>query len=185
MQFRILLPNEALRPYICRYVYVRADGSTDTMMPPTDDPRFVNGKHVQPLLPNYGSFVFMRDVRVDVSGVAADGLTLLGANQTTIGLTTLSGWFNGMLLDFEPGGLHALMHIDLQDLAGKVLTAQAYGDPGLLQLDSLFKSTQETLVRVCDVDFSVFCFGFLVPGAGSTVIVVGTVGSRVLNIVSF
>lgn len=144
MQFRILLPNEALRPYICRYVYVRADGSTDTMMPPTDDPRFVNGKHVQPLLPNYGSFVFMRDVRVDVSGVAADGLTLLGANQTTIGLTTLSGWFNGMLLDFEPGGLHALMHIDLQDLAGKVLTAQAYGDPGLLQLDSLFKSTQDS-----------------------------------------
>ena len=139
MQFEIIQPTEALRPYITRYVFVRADGSTDTMTPPEDDPRFVNGKHVQPLLPNYGSLVFMRNVLVDLGGVQADGLTLLGANQTTIGLTTLKGWFEGMLLDFEPGGMYALLHIDLQQLAGKVLTAKAYGDEGLLQLDSIFK----------------------------------------------
>ena len=141
MFFEIIQPTEALRPYITRYVFVRAEGSTDTMAPPTDDPRFVNGKHVQPLLPNYGSFVFMRRTETDINGVRTAGLTLLGANQTTIGLTTLSGWFEGMLLDFEPGGMHALLGIDLQQLSGKVLTAEAYGDEGLLQLDRLFKHT--------------------------------------------
>ena len=139
MFFQILHPTEALRPYITRYVFVRAEGSTDTMAPPEDDPRFVNGKHVQPLLPNYGSLVFMRNVTVEIQGKQTDGLTLLGANQRTIGLTTLKGWFEGMLLDFEPGGLHALLGINLQQLTGKVLTAKEYGDVGLLQLDSIFK----------------------------------------------
>ena len=141
MFFQIIYPADVLRPYISRYVFVRAEGSTDTMAPPTGDPRFVNGKHVQPLLPNYGSFVFMRNTQVEVNGVCSDGLVLLGANQTTIGLTTLSGWFEGMLLDFEPGAMHALLGIDLQQLAGKVLTAEEYGDEGLLQLDRIFKNT--------------------------------------------
>ena len=114
MIFRIIQPTEALRPYITRYVCVRAEGSTDTMAPPENDPHFVNGKHVQELLPNYGSFVFMRNVLTDIEDVPSDGLTLLGANQRTIGLTTVSGWFDGMLLDFEPGGMYALLGIDLQ-----------------------------------------------------------------------
>ncbi len=134
---------EALRPYITRYVFVRAEGSTETMTTPEDDPRFVNGKHVQTLLPNYGSFVFMRNVVADVNGTVSTGLTLLGANQIAISLTTISGWFEGMLLDFEPGGMHALLGIDLQQLSGKVLTAETYNDEGLLQLDRLFKSTPQ------------------------------------------
>ena len=141
MYSQIIFPTEALRPYITRYVFVRAEGSTDTMPPPSDDPRFINGKHVQPLLPNYGSMVFMRNVTADFNGVVSDGLTLLGANQKTIGLTTLSGWFEGMLLDFEPGGMHVLISMDLQQLSGKVLKAQESGDEGLLQLDRIFKST--------------------------------------------
>ena len=155
MQFEIIQPTEELRPYITRYVFVRAEGSTDTMAPPADDPRFVNGKHVQPLLPNYGSLVFMRNVLADFNGVQADGLTLLGANQKTIGLTTLKGWFEGMLLDFEPGGMYALLHIDLQQLAGKVLTAAAYGDEGLLQLDSIFKQFESApeITRLIDAFF--------------------------------
>ena len=140
---QIIQPSEVLRPYITRYVFVRAEGSTDTMTPPSDDPRFINGKHVQPLLPNYGSMVFMRNVTVDFNGVFSDGLTLLGANQQTIGLTTLSGWYDGMLLDFEPGGMYALSGIDLQKLAGKVLTAPESGDPGLMQLDKLFKQASQ------------------------------------------
>ena len=48
-----------------------------------------------------------------------------------------------MLLDFEPGGMHALLHIDLQQLFGKVLTAKEFGDEGLLQLDHIFKSTPQ------------------------------------------
>ena len=155
MIFRIIQPTEALRPYIARYVFVRAEGSTDTMTPPEDDPRFVNGKHVQPLLPNYGSLVFMRNVVADVNGTLSDGLTLLGANQTTIGLTTVRGWYDGMLLDFEPGGMYALLGIDLQRLAGKVLTAKEYGDPGLLQLDRIFKQTEqiEEMTRLIDAFF--------------------------------
>ena len=141
MLFQIIQPAEALRPYISRYVFVKAEGSTDTMTPPDDDPRFVNGKHVQQLLPNYGSLIFQRNVTTDINGTVSDGLVLLGANQTTIGITTLSGWFEGMMLDFEPGGMHALLHIDLQQLSGKVLTAQSYGDEGLLQLDHIFRST--------------------------------------------
>ena len=143
MQHRIIYPTEALRPYVYRYVFVRADGSTDTMSPPADDLRFVNGKHVQPLLPNYGSLIFMRNVEADLGGTRCRGLVMLGANQRTIGLTTLSGWFEGMLLDFEPGGMHALLGVDLQQLAGKVLTAEVSGDTGLQELDRLFKSTPE------------------------------------------
>ena len=143
MYFQIIPPAEVLSPYITRYEFVRAEGSTDTMAPPTDDPRFVNGKHVQPLLPNYGSLIFMRNVEVEIYGTHTDGLTLLGANQKTIGLTTLSGWFEGMLLDFEPGGMHALLGIDLQQLSGQVLTAKDSGDEGLLQLDRIFKFTPQ------------------------------------------
>lgn len=155
MFFRIIQPTEALRPYITRYVFVRAEGSTDTMTPPSDDPRFINGKHVQPLLPNYGSMVFMRDVTVDFNGVTTDGLTLLGANQKTIGLTTLSGWFDGMLLDFEPGGMYALLGINLQQLVGKVLTAADSGDQGLQMLDHLFKqaSGPEETTQLIDAFF--------------------------------
>lgn len=155
MFFRIIQPTEALRPYITRYVFVRAEGSTDTMTPPSDDPRFINGKHVQPLLPNYGSMVFMRDVTVDFNGVTTDGLTLLGANQKTIGLTTLSGWFDGMLLDFEPGGMYALLGINLQQLVGKVLTAADSGDQGLQMLDHLFKqaSRPEETTQLIDAFF--------------------------------
>ena len=155
MQFQIIQPTQALRPYITRYVFVRAEGSTDTMTPPTDDPRFVNGKHVQPLLPNYGSLVFMRNVNVEFDGVPADGLVLLGAKQTTIGLTTVSGWFEGMMLDFEPGGMHVLLGIDLQQLAGRVLTAKEYGDAGLLQLDAIFKNntSAEEIAPMMDAFF--------------------------------
>ena len=155
MKFQIIQPTEALRPYITRYVFVRAEGSTDTMTPPADDPRFVNGKHVQPLLPNYGSFVFMRNTEVEVDGVHSDGLILLGSNQTTIGITTLSGWFEGMLLDFEPGAMHALLGIDLQQLSGKVLTAKEYNDEGLLQLDRIFKltPTAEEIAPLLDAFF--------------------------------
>ena len=141
MFFQIIQPVEALRAYISRYVFVRAEGSTDTMRPPSDDPRFVNGKHVQQLLPNYGSLIFQRNVTTDINGTISDGLTLLGANQQTIGITTLSGWFEGMMLDFETGGMHALLHIDLQQLSGQVLTAKEFGDEGLLQLDHIFQST--------------------------------------------
>lgn len=141
MFFQILQPAEPLRPYIFRYVFVRAEGSTDTMKPPTGDARFVNGKHVQPLLPNYGSFIFVRNAMVEIGAKTTGELILLGANQRTLGLTTLSGWFEGMMLDFEPGGMHVLTGIDLQQLSGKVLTATEYGEEGLLQLDRIFKST--------------------------------------------
>ena len=155
MLFQIIQPTEALLPYVTRYVFVRAEGSTDTMTPPSDDPRFVNGKHVQPLLPNYGSFIFMRNVVADFNGVVSDGLTIVGANQKTIGLTTVSGWFEGMLMDFEPGGLYALLGIDLQQLAGKVLTAKEYGDEGLQQLDSIFKRVEkaEEIAMLLDAFF--------------------------------
>jgi len=144
MYFQIIYPAEVLRPYISRYVFVRAEGTTDTMTPPADDPRFVNGKHVQPLLPNYGSFVFVRNAEIEIAGTKADGLTLLGANQKTLGLTTLRGWFEGMMLDFEPGGMHVLTGIDLQQLSGKVLKASdSSGEEGLLQLDRIFKSAPQ------------------------------------------
>ena len=141
MYFQILYPAEVLRPYISRYVFVRAEGSTDTMTPPADDPHFVNGKHVQPLLPNYGSFIFVRNAVVEIGGKQSGELMLLGANQTTLGLTTLSGWFEGMMLDFEPGGMHVLTGIDLQQLSGKVLTARESGDEGLMHLNQIFQTS--------------------------------------------
>lgn len=141
MYFQILYPAEVLRPYISRYVFVRAEGSTDTMTPPADDPHFVNGKHVQPLLPNYGSFIFIRNAVVEIGGKQSGELMLLGANQTTLGLTTLSGWFEGMMMDFEPGGMHVLTGIDLQQLSGKVLTVRESGDEGLMHLNQIFQTS--------------------------------------------
>ena len=155
MYFQIIPPIEVLRPYITRYVFVRAEGSTDTMTPPAADPHFVAGKHVQNLLPNYGGFVFMRNASVDVNGVVSDGLVLFGACQKPIAITTLSGWFEGMMLDFEPGGMHALLGMDMQQLAGRVMTAKAYGNEGLLVCDTLFKQTPkaEELARLLDAFF--------------------------------
>lgn len=102
MFFEIHTPPDELRPYIYRYVFVHAEGSTDTMTPPADDPRFVDGKHVQPLLPNYGCLIFVRNAVAEINGVLSDGLVLLGANQAMGSVTTVSGWFSGMLVDFEP-----------------------------------------------------------------------------------
>lgn len=143
MIFNILQPSGALRPYIRRYVFVRAEGSTDTMTPPDGDPRFVNGKHVQPLLPNYGSLIFQRNVQTEIGGKICNGLFLLGANQTTLGLTTLSGWYEGMMADFEPGAMHALLGIDMQQLVGQVLTSAEYGDEGLMACDEMFNNTAD------------------------------------------
>lgn len=156
MHFEIVYPSPALQPYITRYVFVRAEGSTDTMTPPADDPRFVNGKHVQQLLPNYGSLIFMRNVTADFNGTFSDGLTILGPYRKTVALTTLSGWFEGMLLDFEPGGLHALLGIDLQELDDKILTAAEYGDEGLMQCDRIFKSHSDarTIAQLIDAFFA-------------------------------
>ena len=155
MHSQIIQPIDILRPYIFRYVFVQAEGSTDTMMPPSDDPRFVNGKHVQPLLPNYGSFIFIRNAVADISGTQTDELTLLGANQKTIGLTTVSGWFEGMMLDFEPGGMYALLGVDLLQLSGKVLRVSDYGNAALLQLDRIFKNTSsaEQIAPLMDAFF--------------------------------
>lgn len=152
MFFQIIYPAEVLRPYISRYVFVRAEGSTDTMTPPEDDPRFVNGKHVQPLLPNYGSFIFMRNAVVEIGGKQSAELMLLGANQKTLGLTTVSGWFEGMLMDFEPGGMHILTGMDLQHLSGKVLSAKECGDEGLVLLDRIFKSTPQAELIASQLD---------------------------------
>lgn len=155
MQHQIIQPTEALRPYIYRYVFVRADGSTDTMTPPSDDLRFVNGRHVQPLLPNYGSFIFVRNAVVEVSGKQSDEMLLLGANQTMLGLTTVSGWFEGMLLDFQPGGMHALLGIDLQQLAGQVLSVSECADDGLKYCDRIFQTTlqAEAIAPLLDAFF--------------------------------
>ena len=143
MFYRIICPNEALRPYVYRYVFVRAEGSTDIMTPPAGDPRFVNGKHVQPLLPNYGSLIFQRNVVTEIAGKTCDGLVLLGANNTPLGLTTLSGWFEGMMVDFEPGAMHALLGIDMQQLVGQVMTSAEYGDEELMACDEMFKHTAD------------------------------------------
>lgn len=143
MFYRIICPNEALRPYVYRYVFVRAEGSTDIMTPPAGDSRFVNGKHVQPLLPNYGSLIFQRNVVTEIAGKTCDGLVLLGANSTPLGLTTLRGWFEGMMVDFEPGAMHALLGIDMQRLVGQVLTSAEYGDEGLMACDEMFKHTAD------------------------------------------
>ena len=78
---------------------------------------------------------------MEIGGKQSGELMLLGANQTTLGLTTLSGWFEGMMLDFEPGGMHVLTGIDLQQLSGKVLTAHESGDEGLMHLDQIFRSS--------------------------------------------
>ena len=143
MFYRIICPNAALRPYVYRYVFVRAEGSTDIMTPPAGNPRFVNGKHVQSLLPNYGSLIFQRNVVTEIAGKTCDGLVLLGAHNTPLGLTTLSGWFEGMMVDFEPGAMHALLGIDMQQLVGQVMTSAEYGDEELMACDEMFKHTAD------------------------------------------
>lgn len=155
MYSQIIHPTEPLRQYVYRYVFVRAEGSTDTMQPPEDDPRFVDGKHVQPLLPNYGSLIFVRNAVIEIGGKTCDGLILLGANQRTLGLKTISGWFEGMMVDFEPGAMHALLGVDMQRLAGQVLSALEYADEGLQNCDRIFKNTRkaEDIAQLLDAFF--------------------------------
>ncbi len=152
MHYQIAEPTDALKPYISRYVFVRAEGSTDLMSPPPNDNRFVQGKHVQPLLPNYGSMIFVRNAVVEIDGRTCETLFLLGANRTMLGLKTLSGWFEGMMIDFEPGAIHALLHVDMQELSGRVLTASELPDTGLLYCDRIFKEHQDVGVIVALLD---------------------------------
>ncbi len=144
MYSQIIQPVAVLQPYIYRYVFVRAEGSTDIMPPPTADPRFVEGKHVQPLLPNYGSLIFVRNAQVEIGGKTLDGLFLFGANQTTLGLKTLNGWFEGMMVDFQPGAMHCLLGVDMQKLVGQVMAAEEYADRGLIDCDRIFKNTPQS-----------------------------------------
>ncbi|MBR3565530.1 MAG: AraC family transcriptional regulator [Paludibacteraceae bacterium] len=154
MFYQIIKPSKSLHKHINRYVFVRAEGSTDTMQAPSDDPRFINGKHVQPLLPNYGSMICVRNAIVKIADIIADGVFLLGANQTTITLTTMSGWFEGLLIDFEPGGMHALFGIDMQQLCGKVRNnIQCKLD--LNTIEKIFKETPdaENIALKLDIAF--------------------------------
>ncbi len=107
MYFQIIEPDRALKPYINRYVFVRAEGSTDTMTPPADDSRFVNGKHAQPLLPNYGSMVFVRNAVVERGG---KNTLLVGAQCKSLEQTTAYLAFPSAN---RPILLHCLGHVEL------------------------------------------------------------------------
>ena len=114
MTFQTFPPSEALKPYIQRIICIRADGSTDTMVPPADNVNFRDGHHIQKLFPCWGMLTFVCNSRVRVQNKEIDhDCFLVGTITQSIELETLSGWFEALIVEFRPGGIHAFADVDM------------------------------------------------------------------------
>lgn len=117
MNFQSFEPSEALRPYIQRYIYIKADGSTDTMLPPEGDPNFRDGHHIQKIFPCWGmlGFVFNACARYN-DKVIDQSCYVIGTLTQAIEVETLSGWFEALIVEFRPAGIRGFLDIDLMQV---------------------------------------------------------------------
>lgn len=143
MTFRSFLPIEALRPYIRHYLYLKAAGSTELMGPsPEGTPHFVDGLHREQLLPTIGGIVFVRnsEVRTEQLHIEDDhGIYIIGPRLEPMSVTTLNGWFEAIHVDFEPGGMRALLGYDMHELKGQVVSTQMMHDLSLSEMGHRLK----------------------------------------------
>lgn len=117
MTFHPFTPSEALKPYIQRFFCIRADGSTDTMVPPADNASFRNGHHIQKLFPCWGMLAFVCNSRVRVKNKEIDhDCFLVGTITQSIEVETLSGWFEAIVVEFRPGGIRAFADVDMMQI---------------------------------------------------------------------
>lgn len=137
MIFQSFQPIESLMPYIQHYLYVKAEGSTDTMTPPEGDPRFVDGLHQELMLPSTGSLSFIRgaEVRTEQFHIEENhGIYIIGPRVEPLTFTTLRGWFEAIHVDFHPGGMRALMGYDMHRLKGEVVGTKIINDLSLSEM---------------------------------------------------
>jgi len=162
MTFQSFQPIESLRPYIQHYLYVKADGSTDTMTPPEGDPRFVDGLHQELMLPSIGSLFFVRGAEVCTDQFHIEdnhGIYILGPRIEPLTITTLHGWFEAVHVDFNPGGMRALLGYDMHNLKGKVVGTQEVNDLSLSEMGLRIK--KETMPKTCVTMLNGFFLGRL------------------------
>lgn len=136
MQNLFIRPFEALFPYIRQYIYIRADGSTDVMTPPEGDHHFVDGLHVEKVLPHSGHLLFVRGAEVRYGDVEnhADCIYIGGPHRVTRDLVTLHGWFEALMVEFLPGGMRSLLGYDMSLLKDRILTTDMLADELLHQV---------------------------------------------------
>jgi len=148
-------PCEALRPFIKTYLHVKAEGSTDVMPAPENDPRFVNGKHVERILPGWGMMVIMNNCVCEIDGRELSGAHIIGPHTGSFTITTLRGWFEALVVQFNPGGLHALMGYNMAQMRNKVFTDEDLHDMSLHQLEQrmLAEEHAETCLSMFDAFF--------------------------------
>jgi len=162
MIFQSFQPIESLRPYIQQYLYVKAEGSTDTMTPPEGDPRFVDGLHQELVLPSIGSLVFVRGAEISTSQLHIEddhGIYIIGPRVEPLTITTLRGWFEAVHVDFHPGGMRALLGYDMHSLKGEIVGTQTANDLSLSQMGLRMK--EETSPRTCVTLLNGFFLGRL------------------------
>ena len=117
MTFQTYTPSEALKPYVQRFLCIRADGSTDTMKPPADDIHFREGHHIQQLFPCWGILSFVCNSRARVQNKEIDhDCFLVGTITQSIEVETLSGWFEALIVEFRPGGIRAFADVDMMQV---------------------------------------------------------------------
>jgi len=150
MTFQAFQPIESLQSYIRHYLYLKADGSTDTMSPPENDPRFVDGLHQELLLPTIGSVVFIRGAEVCTHQLHIEndhGIYIIGPRVEPMTLTTLRGWFEALHVDFHPGGIRALLGYDMHRLKGQIAGTHTLHDWSLSEIGLRIK--QESHPEPC------------------------------------
>jgi len=145
MQFESFSPVESLQPYIKQYIYIKADGSTDLMTPPADDPHFVDGKHVENMLPAYGSLTMVRGAQMQVGEMLLppDSIIVLGPQTTTVPFITISGWVEAMVVEFMPGGMHAVLGYDMVLLHGGIFTTRMLEDQSLHDMGMIIHEAKD------------------------------------------
>lgn len=157
MQNQFFLPAEPLRPYIQQYIYIRADGSTDQMAPPEGDEHFVDGCHVEKLLPNVGMLLMVRgaEIRIDGEVHRDDTIFIIGPYTRTLDIITLHGWFEALTIVFKTGGMRAVLGYDLGAMKNKVCTTDLLGDCNLHDLGELIRkqSTPDICAPMLDAFF--------------------------------
>lgn len=57
---------------------------------------------------------------------------MIGANTEAITCTTLHGWMHGLFVEFEPGGMRALLGVNMQKMFQTVIPLSPTDDAALV-----------------------------------------------------
>lgn len=124
MQFKSYKPVEELRPYIKQFMYIKEDAPLDPAKLEAGDK-----SQVHTIFPNWGMFGIVRNAKLRVGDIIVDrGPVMTGPSTAAFECEVLEGWFEGIAVEFELGGMHALMSTDMAEMYNAGMNSQELMD---------------------------------------------------------